>query len=132
MSNRANQLHEMGQSLWVDNITRSMLAEGRLARYIEEMSVTGLTSNPTIFDNAIGSGSAYDDSVRGLHDQGREGEDLFFELALEDLRQAADLFVAAHERTDGVDGWASLEVSPKIAVIRLSLFRSPATCSASW
>jgi transaldolase len=113
--NPTRQLHDLGQSLWIDNIDRDMLASGKLQGYVDELSVTGLTSNPTIFDNAIGSGSAYDDSIRALHDQGREGEDLFFELALEDLRQAADLFVAAHERTDGVDGWASLEVSPKIA-----------------
>jgi transaldolase len=113
--NPTKQLHDLGQSLWIDNIDRDMLATGKLQQYVDELSVTGLTSNPTIFDTAIGSGSAYDDSIRALHDQGREGEDLFFELALEDLRQAADLFVAAHERTDGVDGWASLEVSPKIA-----------------
>jgi transaldolase len=113
--NPTRQLHDLGQSLWVDNIDRDMLATGKLQGYVDELSVTGLTSNPTIFDKAIGSGSAYDDSIRALHDQGREGEDLFFELALEDLRQAADLFIAAHERTDGVDGWVSLEVSPLIA-----------------
>jgi transaldolase len=109
------QLHDLGQSLWVDNIDRDMLATGKLREYIDELSVTGLTSNPTIFDNAIGGGVAYDDSIRALHEQGLEGEDLFFELALEDLREAADLFVAVHERTDGVDGWVSLEVSPRIA-----------------
>jgi transaldolase len=109
------RLHELGQSLWVDNIDREMLSSGVLRGYIDELSVTGLTSNPTIFDKAIGSGSAYDDSIRALHEQGRSGEDLFFELALEDLRNAADLFVAAHERTDGVDGWVSLEVSPLLA-----------------
>ncbi len=113
--NPTRQLHDLGQSLWIDNIDRDMLATGKLQGYIDELSVTGLTSNPTIFDTAIGSGSAYDDSIRALHDQGREGEELFFELALEDLRQAADLFVATHERTDGVDGWVSLEVSPNIA-----------------
>jgi transaldolase len=113
--NPTKQLHDLGQSLWVDNIDRDMLATGKLREYIDELSVTGLTSNPTIFDNAIGGGSAYDDSIRALHEQGRSGEDLFFELALEDLREAADLFVAVHERTDGVDGWVSLEVSPLLA-----------------
>jgi transaldolase len=113
--NPTKQLHDLGQSLWVDNIDRDMLASGKLRQYIDELSVTGLTSNPTIFDTAIGGGAAYDESIRALHEQGRSGEDLFFELALEDLRDAADLFVAAHERTDGVDGWVSLEVSPLLA-----------------
>jgi transaldolase len=113
--NPTRQLHELGQSLWIDNIDRDMLATGKLRQYIDELSVTGLTSNPTIFDTAIGGGVAYDDSIRALHEQGRSGEDLFFELALEDLRDAADLFVAVHERTDAVDGWVSLEVSPLIA-----------------
>jgi transaldolase len=113
--NPTRQLHDLGQSLWVDNIDRDMLATGKLREYIDELSVTGLTSNPTIFDNAIGSGAAYDDSIRALREQGLSGEDLFFELALEDLREAADLFVAVHERTDGVDGWVSLEVSPLLA-----------------
>ncbi len=109
------KLHDLGQSLWVDNIDRDMLASGELRKYIDELSVTGLTSNPSIFEAAIGAGEAYDDSIRKLHDQGLSKEDLFFELALEDLRDAADLFVAVHERTDGVDGWVSLEVSPQIA-----------------
>jgi transaldolase len=113
--NPTRRLHELGQSLWVDNIDRDMLASGTLRGYIDELSVTGLTSNPTIFDTAIGAGSAYDDSIRKLHGAGSSGEELFFELALEDLREAADLFVAVHERTDGVDGWVSLEVSPRIA-----------------
>ncbi len=113
--NPTKRLHELGQSLWIDNIDREMLATGKLREYIDELSVTGLTSNPTIFDKAIGGGGAYDDSIRSLHEGGRSGEDLFFELALEDLRDAADLFVAVHERTDGVDGWVSLEVSPRIA-----------------
>ena len=108
------KLHDLGQSLWVDNIDRQMLEAGTLRGYIEELSVTGLTSNPTIFDTAIDSGG-YDDSIRSLHEQGHRSEDLFFELALEDLRAAAELFVAVHERTDGVDGWVSLEVSPLIA-----------------
>ncbi len=113
--NPTKRLHDLGQSLWVDNIDRDMLASGTLRGYIDELSVTGLTSNPTIFDNAIGKGEAYDDSIRKLHDEGLSEEDLFFALALEDLRDAADLFVAVHERTDGVDGWVSLEVSPRIA-----------------
>jgi transaldolase len=113
MSNRANQLHEMGQSLWVDNITRSMLAEGRLARYIEEMSVTGLTSNPTIFDKAISGSDDYDEQIRAS--EAETEEELFFELAITDLREAADLFKQVHERTARVDGWVSLEVSPTIA-----------------
>ena len=108
------KLHDLGQSLWVDNIDRQMLEAGTLRGYIEELSVTGLTSNPTIFDTAIDAGG-YDDSIRSLHEQGHRSEDLFFELALEDLRAAAELFVAVHERTDGVDGWVSLEVSPLIA-----------------
>ena len=112
--NPTRQLHELGQSLWIDNIDRDMLATGKLREYIDELSVTGLTSNPTIFDTAIGGGVAYDESIRALHEEGRRGEDLFFELALEDLRDAADLFVSVHERTDGVDGWVSLEVSPLI------------------
>jgi transaldolase len=113
--NPTRQLHDLGQSLWVDNIDREMLDGGKLRGWIEELSVTGLTSNPTIFDKAISGGDAYDDSIRALREQGRSGEDLFFELALEDLRRAADLFVAVHERTDGVDGWVSLEVSPLLA-----------------
>ena len=113
--NPTRQLHDLGQSLWIDNIDREMLASGRLRGYIDELSVTGLTSNPTIFEGAISSGDAYDDSIRALREQGLSGEDLFFELALEDLREAADLFVAVHERTDGVDGWVSLEVSPLLA-----------------
>jgi transaldolase len=106
------RLHEMGQSLWVDNITRTMLDDGTLAGYIEELSLTGLTSNPTIFDKAIGAGDAYDEQIAELYEKGLEGEDLFFELALTDLNRAAKLFDPVHERTDGVDGWVSLEVSP--------------------
>jgi transaldolase len=109
------QLHNLGQSLWVDNITRTMLDDGTLAGYIDELSVTGLTSNPTIFDKAIGDGSAYDDQVAELTERGLEGEDLFFELALTDLRRAAELFKPVNERTDGVDGRVSLEVSPLLA-----------------
>jgi transaldolase len=113
--NRTKQLHDIGQSLWVDNITRTMLDDGTLERYIADLSVTGLTSNPTIFDKAIGSGNAYDDQIAELSEQGLQGEELFFELALTDLRRAANLFKAVHERTDGVDGRVSLEVSPLLA-----------------
>jgi transaldolase len=109
------RLHELGQSLWLDNITRGLLADGSLRRYIAELSVTGLTSNPTIFDHAIGDGGAYDDAIRRKTSEGRSGEGLFFDLALEDLTQAADLFRPAHDRTGGVDGWVSLEVSPLLA-----------------
>jgi transaldolase len=108
------ELHDLGQSLWVDNITRTMLDDGTLARYIDELSVTGLTSNPTIFDKAIGAGNAYDDQVAELAEQGLEGEALFFELALTDLRRAAALFGDVHERTT-IDGRVSLEVSPLLA-----------------
>ena len=108
------QLHDLGQSLWVDNITRTMLDDGTLAGYIADYSVTGLTSNPTIFDKAIGGGSAYDEQIAELTEQGLEGEELFFELALTDLRRAADLFKEVHERTT-IDGRVSLEVSPKLA-----------------
>ena len=108
------QLHDLGQSLWVDNITRTMLDDGTLAGYIDELSVTGLTSNPTIFDKAIGGGSAYDEQIAELSGQGLQGEDLFFELALTDLRRAAELFNDVHQRTT-IDGRVSLEVSPKLA-----------------
>jgi len=107
-------LHERGQSLWLDNITRSMLDNGTIQRYIDSYSVTGLTSNPSIFDKAIGSGD-YDDAIRSKAGQGMSAEELFFELAIEDLQRAADLFLGIHERTDGVDGWVSLEVSPLLA-----------------
>ena len=105
-------LRDLGQSLWLDNITRSLLQDGLLRRYIDELSVTGLTSNPTIFDHAIKNSSAYDDAIREKLEEGKSGEQLFFELALEDLTQAADLFRPIYDRTCGVDGWVSLEVSP--------------------
>jgi transaldolase len=108
-------LHNLGQSLWLDNITRDLLKSGTLRRYIDELSVTGLTSNPTIFDHAIKNSSAYDASIRNKLKEGKSGEDLFFELALEDLTRAADLFRPTHEKTNGVDGWVSLEVSPELA-----------------
>src|SRR5512136_880601 len=109
------QLHQSGQSLWLDNITRDLLVSGTLKRYIAELSVTGLTSNPTIFDHAIKNSKAYDASIRKKLDEGKSGEDLFFELALEDLTRAADLFRPIYERTNGADGWVSLEVSPLLA-----------------
>jgi transaldolase len=108
-------LHNLGQSLWLDNITRDLLDSGTLKRYIEELSVTGLTSNPTIFDHAIKNSTAYDAAIRKKVDEGKSGEELFFELALEDLTRAADLFRPIYERTNGVDGWVSLEVSPLLA-----------------
>jgi transaldolase len=107
-------LHDQGQSLWLDNITRGLLDSGQLQRYIDDYDVTGLTSNPSIFDKAIESGD-YDNDIRAKSAQGRSGEDLFFDLAIDDLRRAADLFLPVHERTDGVDGWVSLEVSPLLA-----------------
>ncbi len=115
MTKPTQELHDLGQSLWVDNITRDMLDDGTLAGYIDELSVTGLTSNPTIFDKAIGGGNTYDDQVAELSEQGIEGEELFFELAITDLRRAAELFRPVYDRTDGVDGHVSLEVSPKLA-----------------
>ena len=108
-------LHNLGQSLWLDNITRDLLNTGTLKRYIDEFSVTGLTSNPTIFDHAIKNSTAYDAAIRKKLDEGKSGEELFFELALEDLARAADLFRPIYDRTNGVDGWVSLEVSPLLA-----------------
>ena len=109
------RLHDLGQSLWLDNITREMLDNGTLRRYIDELSVTGLTSNPTIFDEAIGNTSAYDAGIRQKAQAGLAGEELFIELALEDLRRAADLFRPVFDRTQGIDGWVSMEVSPLLA-----------------
>src|SRR5689334_9061393 len=108
-------LHEEGQSIWLDNITRDLLNSGTLKRYIDELSVTGLTSNPTIFDHAIKNSASYDASIRTKAKEGKVGEALFFELALEDLTGAADLFRPIWERTHSVDGWVSLEVSPELA-----------------
>jgi transaldolase len=109
------KLHDLGQSIWLDNITRGLLTSGTLKRYIAELSVTGLTSNPTIFDHAIKKTNFYDDAIRTKVQAGRSGEALFFELAIEDLTQAADLFRPVHDRTRGIDGWVSLEVSPLLA-----------------
>ena len=108
-------LHDLGQSLWLDNITRNLLRTGVLRRYIDELSITGLTSNPTIFDHAIKNSNDYDDAIKRKLAEGKSGEKLFFELALEDLTEAADLFRPAYDRTCGVDGWVSLEVSPLLA-----------------
>src|SRR6266478_641052 len=108
-------LHDLGQSLWLDNITRNLLRTGVLRRYIDEFSVTGLTSNPTIFDHAIKNSGDYDDAIKSKLAEGKSGEKLFFELALEDLTQAADLFRPVYDLTCGVDGWVSLEVSPLLA-----------------
>jgi transaldolase len=113
--NATRALHDLGQSLWLDNITRDLLANGTLRRYIDELSVTGLTSNPTIFDQAISRSASYDDEIRKLGAAGLSGESLFFELAVQDLRRAADLFAPVHGRTAGVDGFVSLEVSPLLA-----------------
>jgi transaldolase len=108
-------LHNLGQSLWLDNITRDLLNSGTLKRYIDGLSVTGLTSNPTIFDHAIKNSTAYDAAIRGKIEQGKSGETLFFDLALEDITRAADLFRPIFDKTNGVDGWVSLEVSPVLA-----------------
>lgn len=109
------QLHDLGQRLWLDNITRGLLTSGTLERYINELSVTGLTSNPSIFDKAIGKADFYDAAIRQKAAEGKSGEALFFELALEDLVQAADLFRPIHTATGGIDGWVSLEVTPLLA-----------------
>jgi transaldolase len=108
-------LHNLGQSIWLDNITRDLLDSGTLKRYIDELSLTGLTSNPTIFNHAVKNSTAYDASIRRKFGEGKSGEALFFELALEDLTRAADLFRPIYDRTNGVDGWVSLEVSPLLA-----------------
>jgi transaldolase len=115
MNERTKALHDVGQSIWLDNITRTMLDDGTLRRYIDELSVTGLTSNPTIFDKAIGGGDAYDEAIVQAAPKVDSNEELFFSLAIDDLGRAADEFKAVHERTDGVDGFVSLEVSPLLA-----------------
>ena len=115
MMKATQKLHNMGQSLWLDNITRGLLSSGTLRRYIQELSVTGLTSNPTIFDHAIKNSNDYDAATRQKIKEGKSSQALFFELALEDLKQAADLFRPIHNLTNGMDGWVSLEVSPLLA-----------------
>jgi transaldolase len=117
-------LYNMGQSIWLDNITRDLLDTGTLQRYIDELSVTGLTSNPTIFENAVKNSSAYDAPIRKMLASGKSGEDLFFDLALEDIIRAADLFRPIYNRTNGVDGWVSLEVSPLLAYDTRSTIRA--------
>jgi len=113
--NPTAQLRSYGQSLWLDNITRDLLNSGTLERYVTDLSVTGLTSNPTIFDHAIKNSSSYDAAITEGSQKGRSGESLFFDLALSDITQAADLFRTIHDQTSGVDGWASLEVAPSLA-----------------
>jgi transaldolase len=125
MMKATQKLHDLGQSLWLDNITRGLLMKGTLRRYIQELSITGLTSNPTIFDHALRNSREYDHAIRQKLQEGKSGEALFFELAIEDLRQAADLFRPIHDRTNGVDGWVSLEVSPLLA------HDTPATLAAA-
>jgi transaldolase len=115
MNKHTHQLHEQGLSLWLDNITRGLLRSGTLDKYIHELSISGLTSNPTIFDHAIRNTDFYDDAIRQKANAGLPVEKLFFELAIEDLSQAASLFKPVYERTNGLDGWVSLEVSPKLA-----------------
>ncbi len=117
-------LHDLGQSIWLDNITRDLLDSGTLKRYIDELSVTGLTSNPTIFDHAIKSSSAYDAAIAGNLQKRTTGEDLFFQLALDDITRAAREFRPTHDRTNGVDGWVSLEVSPELAHDTTSTLRA--------
>ena len=117
-------LHNLGQSIWLDNITRDLLETGTLKRYIDELSVTGLTSNPTIFDHAIKNSSAYDAAIREELGRGKSGEALFFDLALADITRAADLFRPIHDRTNTVDGWVSLEVSPLLAYDTASTLRA--------
>lgn len=128
--NATQQLHDLGQSLWLDNITRELLTSGTLARYIGELSVTGLTSNPTIFEHAIKNSDFYDEAIRKKALAGKSGEALFFELALEDLTQAADLFRPVHDATGGVDGWVSLEVSPLLADDTAATIRAAAQLHA--
>jgi transaldolase len=109
------KLHQAGQSLWLDNITRELLTTGALRSYIDDLGITGLTSNPTIFDHAFSSSDAYDDAIREAAEEGLAPEHVFFRLAIEDLQGAADLFRPIWDRTNGIDGWVSLEVSPRLA-----------------
>src|SRR5713101_2291726 len=125
MMNATQLLHNLGQSIWLDNITRDLLNSGTLKHYVTELSVTGLTSNPTIFDHAIKNSTAYDAAIREKVSKGKSGETLFFELALEDLTRAAALFRPVYDRTEGVDGWVSLEVSPLLA------YDTPSTLAAA-
>src|SRR5690242_4471902 len=113
--NATRALQDLGQSLWLDSITRDMVDNGTLRRYIDDFSVTGLTSNPTLFDEAIGGSTAYDHDIREKSAAAKSAEALFIDLALDDLRRAADLFRPVFDRTGGVDGWVSMEVSPLLA-----------------
>ena len=121
-------LHAEGQSLWLDNITRDLLDSGTLKQYIDELSITGLTSNPTIFDHAIKNSATYDSAITKKMREGVSAEALFFELAMEDLTRAADLFRPIHEKTNGVDGWVSLEVSPLLAYDTASTLAAAKNC----
>jgi transaldolase len=135
MKHNTQKLRDLGQRLWLDNITRDLLKSGTLARYISELSVTGLTSNPTVFEHAIGNSALYEDPIRQMAARGLDGEDIFFELALEDLKQAAELFGPVHRASGGADGWVSLEISPLLAndtgktVKAASLLHARADCS---
>ena len=124
------ELHDLGQSLWLDNITRDLLENGTLRRYIDEFSVTGLTSNPTIFEQAISKSKSYDAEIGRLRSQGLSGEELFFELAVQDLTRAADLFASVHQQTAGNDGFVSLEVSPLLAYDTQGSVTAAATLSS--
>jgi transaldolase len=128
--NRTTQLHRAGQSIWLDNITRDMLRSGRLERYIAELGVTGLTSNPSIYDKAIGGSTAYDEAIARLAAAGHDSESTFFELALDDLTKAADLFRPVFDGTNGVDGFVSLEVSPLLANDTVTTIRDAARLHA--
>ena len=125
-------LHNLGQSIWLDNITRDLLNSGTLKHYVTELSVTGLTSNPTIFDHAIENSPAYDAAIREKLSRGKSGEALFFDLALEDITRAAALFLPVYDKTDGVDGWASLEVSPLLAHDTASTLAAARICTRGW
>jgi transaldolase len=124
------KLHDLGQSLWLDNITRELLTSGTLQHYIDDLSVTGLTSNPSIFDLAIKNSTSYDDAIRRKTSEGKSGETLFFELAIEDLTRAAELFRPIHDTTAGLDGWVSLEVSPLLAYDTASTVKAAAQLHA--
>jgi transaldolase len=124
------QLHDLGQSLWLDNITRALLTSGTLKHYIDDLSVTGLTSNPSIFDHAIKESKTYDDAIHQKTIEGKSGEDLVFELEIEDLAKAADLLRPIHDSTVGMDGWVSLEVSPWLAFDSASTIKSAARLHA--